>query len=199
MTTKNVSFSPVSAIPNSEKEVAPELRKDGEGKDRPIFKIKLLRGRHVDRQGKFNAADKGPHNAFPSGRFATRVFQADVRKGVFPEFESTVDLAGPEYNPKGYAPKFERVGPVASAPAPNPMERRTGETVAAYIERVQRLSAEMIKNAKDTQSTELSSVDKMTDVQLVEYCEQYEIDYSSAKPGDVNALKALVKNYIKGK
>lgn len=200
MATTNVSFSPVAAVPNTEPDIAPELRKDGEGKPAPVYKIRLLRGRHVDRQGKFNAGDTGPHNAFPSGRFQTRVFQAKPKENVLPEFESTVDLASLVYNPKGYTPKFERVGgPPETVVERNPMDRREGETVAVYIERITALSAALAKTAKETQSGELASIDKMTEAQLVEYAENNELDYSSVKPGDLNALRNTIKAHVRGK
>lgn len=152
-------------------------------------KYRLLRGRHVDRQGP-------PEEVLVNGETITRpslrVFQADRRNGKFPEFESPHDLTGPAYNPRGFPPRFQLVGSTEQRQPTNPLERIQGESAAAHLARVQKL----IEDAKSHIASATKSLDSMDAGELIEYAEDNEVDLTGVDDEDVEALRQAVKQAV---
>lgn len=152
----------------------------------------LLRARHYDRQGPRDP--DAPEKSKDREVGTIRTFQANIKKGEFPIFESTTDLCSPAFNPPGFPPKFKLVVPGDGAPVvmADPMVRQPGETVAVYLARIN----ELMKKAKSTTDRILNDLDKMGQEDLVALAEAEEIDIKSAK--NIEEMRHLIRKSLKG-
>lgn len=180
----------MTAVANAVLKVDPKL---AEG--RTVYRFVLLRGRHVDRQGTWDptAENKNfpPDHEKRYGRYSIRVFQFNKQSKEPIEFETITDLSEPAYNPPGYPPRFRRADkPATETVYVDPMQRRPGETVAAYVIRVRELAAGLIAAAEG----ESAGLNKMGLDELVSFAADNEIDLGSAKTLEQvrNAIRAYM-------
>lgn len=168
----------INPSPNSVLVLDPKL-KDA---TKNVYRVRLLRGRHIDRQG---PADE-------SGRRTLRTFQANVRTGTFPEFETVNDLAGDKaHSPTGFPRKFENVHTVQREPPIDPTKRQPGETVTAYLGRLNDIAAAARTQTEQT----VKALDTMGMPQLQEFAETEEIDISTAK--NVEEVRKIIRSAFK--
>lgn len=169
-------MSKVLTAPNTNTELDPKLREGA----KQVYKVRLLRGRHADREGKWDPDEENksfaPGDPKRNGRNSVRVFQANRAKGVMPEFETVTDLTGPAYNPPGYPPKFELVQGQTQVQVDS-AQRRSGESLAAYIQRMN----EMMAAEKSRSEQNLKGLDSMSMDKLRELAEAEEIDYTECR------------------
>lgn len=172
-------MSTVMAPANTNNDLDPKLKAAA----KQVFRVRLLRGRHADREGKWDPEDENksfaPGTPERKGRNSVRTFQANRNRGVFPEFETVTDLTVAAYNPKGYPPRFE----IVSAPSVveiDPMVRRPGEALSAFIARVNDIAAQV----KGTVEQTLKSLDTMTLEQLRDVAETEEVEYEECRTAD---------------
>lgn len=154
-----------SPAPNSVTTLEPSLRKG-----KKVYRVQLLRGRHIDRQGPLQ---KDTVNDKEVIRPSLRVFQASrdpnvPEKDRNPVFE-TVTLLNDDM-------KFK----ILNEPAPAPVDqtaRRPGETLQAYLTRM----SELMSTAKSRGEDQLKALDTMSLEQIREWAEAEEIDLKNPK------------------
>lgn len=183
----------LTAVPNAVLTIDPKL---AEG--RTVYRFVLLRGRHVDRQGKWDptAENKNfpPDHEKRLGRYSIRVFQVNKQTKELPEFETITDLSKQAYNPAGYPPRFRRADkPQTETVYIDPMQRRPGETVAAYVLRIRELASGLIAAAEG----ESANLMKMSLEDLQSFAADNEIDLGSAKTLD--QVRSAVRKYMNPK
>jgi hypothetical protein len=151
------------------------------------YRFKLLKGQYVS-----SRVIKRKIDGVDVQEIENTPYQADPRKGFFPIIETDIDLEvfnGPAPNMK----KFERVlvdGPVQPV-IENPLDRLPGETVHAYLTRINDLSAKI----KEQTAQIIKALDTATPDQLVELAAQEEIDISMCKNPD--DMRKVIRNALK--
>lgn len=181
----------LGAPPTADTTTDPKSHAEGEKR-----LYRLLRGRHCDRQGPPTTRAVAGATVPIGGK---RTYQADIRAGVFPEFESVVDLTGPAYCPPGFRPKYELVkGDAPRIVHVDPTKRLPGETTQAYLARVNALISSL-KGATESTARAVEQkrkgVDTMTEDELIEFAGEEEIDLGDART--LTEMRKAVKAALK--
>lgn len=154
-----------------------------DGTEKYLFR--MAEGMYVDYNGAKTADNR-------DGR---RIFQCDRAKGVHPIIGTDQDLN--KFNGKhtGMKKKFDRINrdnPDVVVKTLDPTERHPGETVSAYLARMNDVKAALQKQTE----TMLRAVDSLTLEQVQEFAAAEEIDLKGAKT--VEEARKLFKAALKG-
>lgn len=136
------------------------------------YKFRLLRGAHAEKVG-----------AQPDGRPIHRMYQADVKKGVYPIVETDHNLAA--FNMSDAPPKFEALTGV-DVPLADPTVRQPGETLMVYLRRMNELSASLEREAANARN----QLESMNLEQLLSFVAENGIEVDVE--GDVEIVRARI-------
>lgn len=160
---------------------------------RKRFKFKLLRGAHFDKKGE-GYIPPNPNGKTPAEKAgvkgAPRKFQANTKTGEFPIIETDEDLAKEFNGPHPKMKKFDPLHKVETVEV-DPKVRRPGETVAAYIGRINQFVIE----AQACAANMVKGLDTMNKEQLQEFADDNEIDLSGTK--NVDEMRKVIKSVLK--